>query len=322
MKVEIWSDVVCPWCYIGKRRIETALEGFEHRDEVEVQYRSFELNPDAPADEGGGLAERLASKYGVGLEQARAMNNRVTETAAKEGLKYNLDIARPGNTFDAHRLIHLAATEGRQAEMKERLMAAYFVEGKPIGDRATLVELAVEFGLNADRAQEVLASDEFASEVRAEEREADRFGITGSSLLRDRPPLRDFGRPGLTVRWPGAEARLAGVATRRPGLALQRGRSASAKDVAIHQAVLSNSHPAPCYPFGWCRRSSRVEQWFRKHLDRRSYSNGSTWAALSGFSAPDMALMPQPAWLIYLVSDLLTAPPCNCFAKRVQPSQG
>lgn len=179
LKVEIWSDVVCPWCYIGKRRIETALEGFEHRDEVEVQYRSFELNPDAPADEGGGLAERLASKYGVGLEQARAMNNRVTETAAKEGLKYNLDIARPGNTFDAHRLIHLAATEGRQAEMKERLMAAYFVEGKPIGDRATLVELAVEFGLNADRAQEVLASDEFASEVRAEEREADRLGITG-----------------------------------------------------------------------------------------------------------------------------------------------
>jgi predicted DsbA family dithiol-disulfide isomerase len=179
LKVEIWSDVVCPWCYIGKRRIETALEGFEHRVEVEVQYRSFELNPDAPKDEGGGLADRLARKYGVSLEQAKAMNARVSETAAEEGLKYNLDIARPGNTFDAHRLIHLAATEGRQAEMKERLMAAYFVEGKPIGDRETLVELAAELAIDPDRARKALHSNEFATDVRAEEEEAGRLGISG-----------------------------------------------------------------------------------------------------------------------------------------------
>lgn len=179
MKVEIWSDVVCPWCYIGKRRFETALDRFDHRGEVEVEYRSFELNPNASNQADGTLEETLARKYGLSLEQARAMNARVVDAAAKEGLRYRFDIARRGNTFDAHRLIHLAAADGLQAAMKERLMAAYFMEGRAIGDHDTLVELAAEVGIDAGRARSVLESDEFAADVRADEREAVELGITG-----------------------------------------------------------------------------------------------------------------------------------------------
>jgi predicted DsbA family dithiol-disulfide isomerase len=178
MKVEVWSDVVCPWCYIGKRRLEGALATFEHRDDVEVEYRSFELDPTAVATEGG-LGQRLADKYGVSLDQAQAMHSRVTDAAAAEGLYYRLDIAQPGNTFDAHRLIHLAGTEGLRTEMKERLMLAYFSEGRPVGDRETLVELAQEVGVDRDEANAVLAGDRFAEEVRADEREAAELGISG-----------------------------------------------------------------------------------------------------------------------------------------------
>ncbi len=179
MKVEIWSDVVCPWCYIGKRRFETALERFEHRGEVEVEYRSFELNPNAPSEVDGSLEEGLARKYGLSLEQARALNARVVEAAAGEGLQYRFDIAKRGNTFDAHRLLHLAASDGLQAAMKERLMAAYFLEGRAIGDPETLVELAGEVGLDPRRARAALESGEFATDVRADEREATELGITG-----------------------------------------------------------------------------------------------------------------------------------------------
>jgi predicted DsbA family dithiol-disulfide isomerase len=179
MKVEIWSDVVCPWCYIGKRRFESALERFGPRDGIEVEFRSFELDPNAQTDDGTGLDERLARKYGFGLEQARMLNQRVVNAAAGEGLHYRLDIARHGNTMDSHRLIHLAAAEGLQGEMKERLMAAYFTEGKSIGDHDSLLQLAVEVGIDADRAREVLAGNEFADEVRSDEREANELGITG-----------------------------------------------------------------------------------------------------------------------------------------------
>jgi predicted DsbA family dithiol-disulfide isomerase len=179
MKVEIWSDVVCPWCYIGKRRFESALERFGHRDEVEVEFRSFELNPNAESNQGMALDEVLARKYGIGLDQARTLHARVVNAAAGEGLEYRLDIAKTGNTFDAHRLIHLAAAEGRQAAMKERLMAAYFTEGKAIGDRGSLVELAGETGIDRERARAVLDSDEFADDVRADERDASELGITG-----------------------------------------------------------------------------------------------------------------------------------------------
>lgn len=144
-----------------------------------MEFRSFELNPNAPTQQEGNLEEALARKYGVSLEQARAMNSRVVDAAAGEGLQYRFDIAKRGNTFDAHRLIHLAAAVGLQPAMKERLMAAYFMEGRAIGDRDTLVELAGEVGIDAERAGATLDSDEYAEDVRADEREATELGITG-----------------------------------------------------------------------------------------------------------------------------------------------
>jgi predicted DsbA family dithiol-disulfide isomerase len=179
MLVEVWSDIVCPWCYIGKRRFERALERFEQRDEVEVVWRSFELDPRAPRTLDTGLTEMLASKYGVSHAQAAAMNARVTEEARKEGLDYRLDIARPGNTFDAHRLTHLAATVGLRAEAVERFMHAYFVEGAEIGDGETLVRLVAEAGVDAGSARAALAGDAFAAEVRADETRARALGVSG-----------------------------------------------------------------------------------------------------------------------------------------------
>jgi predicted DsbA family dithiol-disulfide isomerase len=179
LKVEIWSDVVCPWCYIGKRRFESALSRFEHRDRVDLTWRSFELNPHAEAEEQGGLVQRLASKYGMTVEQANAANERVAAAASGEGLEFRLDAARPGNTFDAHRLIHLAKQRGVQGQVKERLMAAYFTEGRRIGDPETLVELVAEVGIGAGEAREALESGAYGAEVRAEERDAAELGITG-----------------------------------------------------------------------------------------------------------------------------------------------
>ncbi len=179
MQVEIWSDVVCPWCYIGKRRFETALASFPNRDEVEVVWRSFELDPRAPRTVDGDPIRRLAIKYGVSIEQAGAMNERVTSAAVEEGLSYRLDIARRGNSFDAHRLLHLAAEHGRQGELKERLLAAYQSEGEPIGDPETLLRLAVEVGLDEDEVRYVLETDRYGDEVRADERDAMEIGVTG-----------------------------------------------------------------------------------------------------------------------------------------------
>jgi predicted DsbA family dithiol-disulfide isomerase len=179
MRVEIWSDVVCPWCYIGKRRFEAALDRFAHRDALDVRWRSFELDPHAPPRYAGTLDEMLARKYGVTPAQAAAMNARVTAMAATEGLEYHLDRARPGNTFDAHRLLHLAAARGRQGELKERLMNAYFTAGLPVGDAATLVRIAAEAGLDEAEARATLSGDAYAAEVRADEQRAAALGITG-----------------------------------------------------------------------------------------------------------------------------------------------
>ena len=179
VKVEIWSDVVCPWCYIGKRRFEAALSAFPHRDAIEVTYRSFELDPHAEVNSGESTTERLAEKYGVSLEQAAGMNRRVTSIAAGEGLDYHLENARHANTVKAHRLIHFAADKGRQNEALERIMTAYFSEGEDIGDTATLVRLATEAGLDADEARAVLESDDYSDAVRADERRAAMLGITG-----------------------------------------------------------------------------------------------------------------------------------------------
>ena len=179
MKVEIWSDVVCPWCYIGKRRFESALSTFAHRDGVEVIYRSFELDPTAQVDSGKSVTERLAQKYGVSEEQAAAMNARVTGIAAGEGLEYHLEKARHANTVKAHRLIHLAASKGLQDAVLERVMTAYFSAGENIGETETLVRLAAEAGLDADEARAALEGDAYTDAVRADERRAQMLGING-----------------------------------------------------------------------------------------------------------------------------------------------
>lgn len=179
MRVEVWSDVVCPWCYIGKRRLEGALARFPQAGQVEVVWRSFELDPEAPLEPQGTLEERLAAKYGMSLAEARAANARVAGIAAGEGLRYDLAAARPGNTFDAHRLLHLAAERQLQPALKERLLRAYFSEGAPIADREALVRLAVEAGLDAAEARRVLGSDAYAEQVRADEREAAALGCQG-----------------------------------------------------------------------------------------------------------------------------------------------
>ena len=180
MRVEIWSDVVCPWCYIGKRNFEAALARFEHCDDVEVVWRSFELDPSAPAERTGDYATRLAAKYGVPVAEAQDMIDSMTRAAAGAGLDFRFDRARPGNTFDAHRLLHLAGEQGAavQHALKERLLAATFTEGWPIGDRETLIRLAVDAGLDRGAVTGVLDSDAYAADVRADERQAAAFGIT------------------------------------------------------------------------------------------------------------------------------------------------
>jgi predicted DsbA family dithiol-disulfide isomerase len=178
MHVEIWSDIACPWCYVGKRRFEAALAGYEHRDEVTVTWRSFELDPGAPAERQGDYAEHLARKYGMSRDEAHAMHDRMTETAAGEGLDFRFDIARAGNTFDAHRIVHLAAAHGAQDAMKERLMRAYLTEGELISDAGTLERLALEVGLPVDDVREVLDTDRYTAEVRADERTAAQLGIS------------------------------------------------------------------------------------------------------------------------------------------------
>ncbi len=178
MEVEIWSDVACPWCYIGKRRFEAALAEFEHRDEVQVRWRSFELDPEAPHERAGDNAERLAQKYGMTVEQAHAAQQQLTDVAAGEDLGFRFDILRSGNTFDAHRVVHLAESHGLQDAMKERLMRAYLTEGELISDHDTLVRLAAEVGLEEQEVRELLAGDHYAQEVRDDERAADQFGIS------------------------------------------------------------------------------------------------------------------------------------------------
>jgi predicted DsbA family dithiol-disulfide isomerase len=179
MTVEIWSDIVCPWCYIGKRRFETALARFAHRDEVTVVWRSFELDPQAPRRHQGTLDDLLARKTGATPAQAAAMNARVTALAAADGLEYHLDRAQPGNTFDAHRLLHLAADRGLLAVAKERLLCAYFTDGVPIGDPDHLAQIVGEVGLDVDETRAVLAGDTYADDVRADERRAATVGIRG-----------------------------------------------------------------------------------------------------------------------------------------------
>jgi len=179
VKVEIWSDVVCPWCYVGKRNLEAALAEFPHAEQVEIEWRSFELDPTTPTRVELSMDEVLERKYGMTPAQAADANRKMTELAASVGLEYHLDRVRIGNTFDAHRVIHLAADQGLGGIMKERLLRAYFTEGRAISDPGTLVELGAEVGLDPDRVAEVLASDDYATDVRADEARAVELGSTG-----------------------------------------------------------------------------------------------------------------------------------------------
>jgi predicted DsbA family dithiol-disulfide isomerase len=182
MRIDIWSDVVCPWCYIGKRRLETALAAFPHRDEVEVVWHSFELDPSAPAEPTEKARDMIARKYRMTPEQAAQAQERVTTLAAEEGMHWQQDQTMHLNTRAAHRLIHLALEEGgraRQDALKEALLAAYFVHARNVADPAVLTEIAVAQGLDADRVAAVLGSQEYDDAVEADIRQAAAFGATG-----------------------------------------------------------------------------------------------------------------------------------------------
>lgn len=179
MKVEVWADVVCPWCYIGRRRFEKALAQFGGKDPVEVVYRSFELDPGAPSESDMSLDEMLAAKYGLSLADARAANERVTKTAAAEGLEFRLDKARPSNTLDAHRLLQLASVRRTRPAVEERFLRAYFSEGEALSDPETLFRLAAEAGLKEGDVRRVLAGRAFTRQVRADESEAAALGAEG-----------------------------------------------------------------------------------------------------------------------------------------------
>lgn len=179
MNIEIWSDVVCPWCYIGKRRLESAIARFSHRDEIALTWRSFELNPESPRQDEVPVEEMLSEKYGMSRDEARKLNERVTSLAAAEGLEYHLDRVHGANSFDAHRLIHLAAAHGLQGAMKERLLRAHFTETAPVGDPEVLVRLAAEVGLDEQEARDLLQGDRYAEEVRGDEANARAAGISG-----------------------------------------------------------------------------------------------------------------------------------------------
>lgn len=179
MKIEVWSDIACPWCYIGKHRLDTALSTFEHADEVEVVWRSFQLDPDAPRVSNLNLNDISALKHGFPLSQAVARNDQMRQMGAKEGLAYRFDIVRYSNSFDAHRLIHLARKHGLQSAVEDRLFAGYFGEGRAIGDHDALLALAVEAGLPEAEVRDVLAGDDFADQVRADTAEARRLNVRG-----------------------------------------------------------------------------------------------------------------------------------------------
>jgi predicted DsbA family dithiol-disulfide isomerase len=178
MDVEIWSDIACPWCYIGKRRFETALERFEHADQVEVRWRSFELDPAAPAVRPSGVVEHLATKYGQTPAAARAMVTNIEQVAAGEGLEFHMEDTAGGNTFDAHRLLHLALARGRQDELKEALLRAYFTDGRAVADRSALADAAVGAGLDRTEVEAVLDGQDHADAVRDDEAQAHALGIS------------------------------------------------------------------------------------------------------------------------------------------------
>ncbi|AOV06632.1 DsbA family oxidoreductase [Sporosarcina ureilytica] len=178
MKIEVWSDYVCPFCYIGKRRLEDAIKesGLE---EVEVIYKAFELEPNSIATSDESMIKVLAEKYKISIEEAKAMTDNVALQAQSVGLNYDFKKMRPANTFHAHRLAKFAEQEGLGEQMTEQLLHAYFIEGEKIGMFETLVELAKKLGLSEERTNEMLHSEEFVDEVKADIKEAGQIGVQG-----------------------------------------------------------------------------------------------------------------------------------------------
>ncbi|EFM08640.1 DSBA oxidoreductase [Paenibacillus curdlanolyticus YK9] len=179
MQIEVWSDFACPFCYIGKRRLEAGLEQFEHKNHVDVVYRSFELALDADVHIPHDVHDMLAQKYGMTREKAVEMNANLTEQAAQVGLDFRFDTLVLTNTFDAHRLSHFGGHYGKRSEVTELLLRAYFTDSKHLGDHATLLDIAEEAGLDREEAAEALRSGRFADAVRAEEQEANQLGVRG-----------------------------------------------------------------------------------------------------------------------------------------------
>jgi predicted DsbA family dithiol-disulfide isomerase len=181
LRIDVWSDIACPWCYVGKRRLERALKEFPHADDVSVVWHAFELDPGAPKERDPSMshAERIAKKYGLSVEQARQNSERLRQIAQGEGLAFDFEHIRSGNTFDAHRLIQLARARGLQGEAEERFFKAYLEEGALMSDQGTLARLAADAGLDQGEVADVLASDQFAEEVRADEAQARELGISG-----------------------------------------------------------------------------------------------------------------------------------------------
>lgn len=182
LEVDVWSDVVCPWCWIGKRHLEQALAKFEHAGDVTVTWRAFELDPSAPKTTSATpltVVERLAKKYGKSKGEAQMMVDRVTQVAKSDGLDMRFDKAQAANTLDAHRVLHLAQERGKQDAVKERFMKGHFTDGETMSDVGVLTRLAGEAGLDVDEVTSVLASDTYTSEVRADQAEARSIGVSG-----------------------------------------------------------------------------------------------------------------------------------------------
>jgi len=177
IKVDVWSDIACPWCYIGKRKFEAGAEEFD--GEVEVTYHSFELAPDTPVDFDGSELDFLAQYKGMSPEQVKPMLDRVTDIAKDVGLDYDYDALQHTNTIKAHQLIHFAKAHGKQLEAKERLLKAYFVEGRHVGRTDDLADLAEEIGLDRAQAKRALQNDEYLDDVRTDQQQAIGYGIRG-----------------------------------------------------------------------------------------------------------------------------------------------
>lgn len=179
MKVEIWSDVMCPFCYIGKRKFEMALNQFEGKENVEIVWKSFQLDPTIVTDASKTVNQFLAERKGWSIEQSKQMNDHVTQIAKEVGLEYNLDKAVVANSFDAHRFSHLARKHNLQNEAEEQLFKAYFTDGKNTADHETLINLGINIGLEANEVKQMLESDDYIETVRMDIYEAQQIGVSG-----------------------------------------------------------------------------------------------------------------------------------------------